>query len=358
MYGMAICAGVGGIELGLRLAEPRYRTICYIERESYAAATLVARMEDKALDEAPIWDCLESFDGKPWRGKVDVITAGIPCQPWSHANPNRSKTEDERWIWGDAFRVVCEVQPRYVFLENVPGLTSGGLEVILGDLAKAGYDAEWISLSAKEVGASHIRKRIWILAHTKGSEYQQSSDTRTRGDGPTDQSEDVAEPIGERWRGGGDEHRDSGGDGLGPPVKTEGSSSDVANPDISGLLQRKFEIIPAKRREPSFTRLTKRGQVMADSHRGGQPEERSLHERECYPDGRGLQAPLTFPPYYEGDEERWEWVLKRYPHLEPAIRRMASRPPDWVDRIRCVGNSVVPLVAATAWKILRARAGV
>lgn len=171
MYGLALCAGVGGIELGLKLAEPEYRTICYVEREAYAVAVLRARMEDKTLDEAPIWDDVQSFDGKPWRGKVDVITAGFPCQPWSFAGKQKG-TEDERWIWSDILRVVCEVRPQFVYLENVPGLvTGGGLQIILGDLTQAGYDAEWMPLSAAQIGANHKRERIWILGHTQHARW-------------------------------------------------------------------------------------------------------------------------------------------------------------------------------------------
>ena len=85
LHGLSLCAGVGGLDLGLHIVCPGYRTVGYVEREAYAAAALVARMADKALDPAPVWDDLTTFDGRPWRGVVDILTAGYPCQPFSIA---------------------------------------------------------------------------------------------------------------------------------------------------------------------------------------------------------------------------------------------------------------------------------
>lgn len=165
IHGMALCAGAGGLELGLRIAlGDDYRCVVYVEREAYAAATLVARMADQALDTAPVWDDLSTFDGKPWCGVVDIVSAGFSCQPWSAAGKQLG-IEDERWIWPDIARIVCEVEPEWVFLENVGGLVRGGLEHVLRDLAVSGFDAEWDCLSAAEVGAPHVRERLFILAH-------------------------------------------------------------------------------------------------------------------------------------------------------------------------------------------------
>src|SRR5262252_3402623 len=162
---MALCAGAGGLELGLRIAlGDDYRCVVYVEREAYAAATLVARMADQTLDTAPVWDDLSTFDGKPWRGVVDIVSAGFSCQPWSPAG-KRLGIEDERWIWPDIERVVREVGPEWVFLENVGGLVRGGIEHVLRDLAASGFDAEWDCVSAAEVGAPHLRERLYILAH-------------------------------------------------------------------------------------------------------------------------------------------------------------------------------------------------
>ena len=95
-----LCAGYGGFSLALKLLGDSFRTICYVERDSFCQALLVARMEEKALDPAPLWDDVTTFDGRRWRGKVDIVTAGFPCQPVSNAG-KRGGSEDSRYIWPD-----------------------------------------------------------------------------------------------------------------------------------------------------------------------------------------------------------------------------------------------------------------
>lgn len=136
---LALCSGVGGLELGVRIAlADSYRCLGYIEREAFSAAVIVARMADETLDRAPVWDSLESFTGELYRGAVDLVTAGFPCQPWSAAGQKRGRS-DERWIWPEIVRILRDVRPRFAFLENVPGLlVHDGLGTVLGDLAELG----------------------------------------------------------------------------------------------------------------------------------------------------------------------------------------------------------------------------
>ncbi|PVB59735.1 DNA cytosine methyltransferase [Labrenzia sp. 011] len=164
LNGLSLCTGVGGLELGLHVAEPGYRTVCYVEREACAAATLVARMEDKALDHAPVWSDVKTFDGRPWRGKLHLLTAGYPCQPFSSSGLRRGR-EDPRHLWPDVARVIGECEPEWVFCENVEGHLDRGFEEVAGDLSGLGYSVKAGLFSAAEVGASHIRKRLFILAH-------------------------------------------------------------------------------------------------------------------------------------------------------------------------------------------------
>lgn len=166
-----LCSGYGGFELGLRLAGIQSRTVCHVERDAHAAATLVARMEDQALDSAPIWSDLATFDGGAWRGRVDLVTAGFPCQPFSTAGQQRG-VEDPRWLWPRIAQIVGEVGPRYVFLENVPQLVKLGLPHVLDDLAQLGFDAEWGLLAAADVGAPHRRSRLWLLAYSADGRLQ------------------------------------------------------------------------------------------------------------------------------------------------------------------------------------------
>lgn len=109
--GLALFAGVGGLELGIRMAiGADYRCVGYVERDAYAAAVLVARMADKALDTAPVWDCVDTFCGEKWRGCVDIISGGFPCQPHSIAGRRRG-IDDSRWGWPSFASIVREVQP-------------------------------------------------------------------------------------------------------------------------------------------------------------------------------------------------------------------------------------------------------
>lgn len=163
---LAACDGYGGFELALRHLGLDVRTVCRIERDSYAAAVLVERMAQARLDQAPVWSDLATFDGRPWCGLVDIITAGLPCQPFSSAGRGDG-VEDERHLWPHLKRIIEEVRPGCVFLENVPQVISKRwLDHVLADLAEMGFDAEWGCLGAAEVGATHRRERFWLVAYT------------------------------------------------------------------------------------------------------------------------------------------------------------------------------------------------
>ena len=161
MNALDICAGSGiGSAVWRSLGG---RTVCYVENDAYCQRLLQARMRDGVICDAPIWSDLRDFDGRPWRGLVDFMFGGIPCQPWSVAG-KRAGEADERDLWPDFRRVLCEVEPRFALVENVPGLLARGLGRILGELAEVGYDAEWSVVSAADVGAPHLRKRVWLVA--------------------------------------------------------------------------------------------------------------------------------------------------------------------------------------------------
>ena len=160
---LALFAGAGGGLLASKLLG--WRTVCYVEWDAYAVEVLRARIRDGYLDDAPIWDDCFSFDGTPWAGLVDVITAGFPCQPFSSAGKGLAES-DSRNGWPAVRRIIGEVRPRFAFLENVPGLISKPyIRRIFGDLAEIGYDADWGTLSAAAVGANHKRERLWIVAY-------------------------------------------------------------------------------------------------------------------------------------------------------------------------------------------------
>ena len=167
MNELALFAGAGGGILGGKLLG--WRTVCAVEWEPYPASILCARQNDGFFPPFPIWDDVQTFDGKPWRGIVDVVSGGFPCQDISAAGKGAGIDGERSGMWGEMARVICEVRPRFVFVENSPMLTSRGLGRVLGDLASMGFDARWGVLGAADVGANHQRDRIWIVARWRGN---------------------------------------------------------------------------------------------------------------------------------------------------------------------------------------------
>lgn len=286
---LSLCSGFGGLDLGAHLAAPGSKTVCYVEREAFSASLLVARMEDEALDRAPIWDDITTFDGRAWRGAVDLIVAGFPCQEVSVAGTRKAQKGD-RWLWPDVARIIDEARPSLVFLENVPGILSAGMADpttglvqratadVLGDLAALGFDAEWGCLGADDVGAPHRRKRWWCLAYAQDHGHERRRQARRGRDGSADECERLG------------------------------------NSDFARLEER--------RRDAQTGPLT-----------------------------------ATWPPGPSGD---WSgipehlWPATAQPSVRGATDGCASR----VDRLRALGNGVVPQVAAAALGALAARAGV
>ncbi len=175
MRELALFAGAGGGILGGKLLG--WRTVCAVELDTYARSVLLARQSDGTLPRFPIWDDVTTFDGRPWRGHVDVVSGGFPCQDISAANPNgRGLAGKRSGLWVEFARIIGEVQPRWAFIENSPLLVSRGLSRVLWDLATLGYDASWGVVSAENTGAPHRRERIWILAsNTRYEEHGQQA---------------------------------------------------------------------------------------------------------------------------------------------------------------------------------------
>lgn len=167
MRELVLFAGAGGGILGAKLRG--HRIVCAVELEPYARSVLIARQNDGTLEPFPVWDDVRTFDGSAWRGLVDVVSGGFPCQDISAAKSTRNPLGidgPQSSLWRDMARIVREIRPRFVFVENSPMLTVRGLGRVLADLAAMGFDARWGVLSAAGVGAPHLRGRIWVLAHS------------------------------------------------------------------------------------------------------------------------------------------------------------------------------------------------
>lgn len=141
-----------------------WRTRCAVEIDSYARKILLARQADGMLEKFPIWDDVRTFDGRPWRKTIDVISGGFPCQDISSAGKRAGIAGGRSGLWFEMLRIIGEVRPRFVFAENSPNLRTRGLGTVIEGLASLGYDVRWCVLGARHVGAPHQRNRIWILA--------------------------------------------------------------------------------------------------------------------------------------------------------------------------------------------------
>lgn len=159
MNELALFAGAGGGLLASHLLG--HSIVCAVERDEFCIEVLIQRQNDRVLSPFPIWDDIRTFNGRPWRGTVDLVSGGFPCQAFSSAARGRNIFEKD--LWGEMFRVIGEVQPKCVFAENV---SERAILQAQKDLHGLGYNSKYTKLSAKDVGADHARQRYWLLAYT------------------------------------------------------------------------------------------------------------------------------------------------------------------------------------------------
>ena len=304
---LSICAGIGGLDLGIDLATGgSARSICYVENELSAVEVLASRMSEQALPAAPIWSDARTFDAGAWRGKVEGIVAGYPCQPFSTASPHRLGTEDVRNLWPDVLRIAGDSGASWLFLENVEAhLSTGYLDVVRPELEDAGFRCSEQIIGASDAGLPHPRKRLFILAVADSF----------GGDGR------ITKPAGLDIAGWESEaERDGGMD----------RASNLADAD------------GAMGAESILSRLEAQGW-------------------NAIVDGRSdldwFQHRIPGP----GELQAWREIAGEHPEIVPArqphVRRGPHGTADELDlpdavRISLIGNAVVPQQAALAWLLL------
>lgn len=312
---ISVCSGIGGLDLGVHRALEglglRPQPVCYVEREGFGAATLVARMESEELGEAPVWSDLLTFPAEEFAGQVDLLVGGIPCQPHSLAGKQKGLA-DPRDLWPVYLDVADRLGVEWLLLENVQGFYRA-LPRVLADLAKGGWDAEWSSLRASDVGAPHRRRRVFLLAHRKrnGQQGESTGGAGSRiphGDDADRRSTGVADAICEGLEG----REEFGGNGH---PEQQAAQRGGAVPHAFGHGVRKEQV----------------------GEQGGQH-----------------QAIPQFPPPRGVDFD--------YPDgLEPSVCRVADGVPTGLDgpfrtdRLKALGNSVVPQQAEAAFRELLLR---
>jgi len=162
LYGLDLFSGVGGITKAL---EDYVQPVTYCENDRYAQAVLLSRMQCMELPTAPIWDDIRTLHAEMLPRTVDIIYGGFPCQDISIAGRGAGLAGERSGLFFEVARLVGEIRPRFVFLENVAAIRSRGGAEVVGELAGLWYDCRWDVLSAYDVGAPHLRERWWLLAH-------------------------------------------------------------------------------------------------------------------------------------------------------------------------------------------------
>ena len=282
---ISFCSGYGGIERGLNLAGFEHRVIAYVEIEAFCCENLATKMENEQLDAAPIWTNLKTFPAHLFRDKVGLITGGYPCQGFSAAG-QRKGAEDPRHLWPYIKQHITTIRPVRVFFENVEGHITLGLREVVGDLESLGYTTTWGIFSAREVGAPHQRKRVYIMGDSKSRRL-----SRWTKDSQREGSEDICERSDQNLRS-----------------KSERSSQTLADA------------------------FDKRSQGRLSGREDTKRKAKFRHFR-CSSSTLQREQDKSWPP-------------------EPRLGRVVDGTADRVDRIRALGNGVVPQTAAKAWQIL------
>ena len=396
---LSLCTGYGGIERGLELAGFAHRTVAHVEIEAFAAANLVAKMETGQLVPAPVWSDLKTLPAHCFRDRVDVLTGGYPCQPFSAAGL-RKGAEDPRHLWPYIYDHIRTIRPVRCFFENVEGHISLGLRQVIDDLEGLGYQTTWGVFSASEVGAPHQRKRVYILAYASGAGRQQvtrsshedeaahegrasiqshisASDGEGRGARAMANSNSAGQQPSERQprspearhntgRGGktladADSQRQRGraetaGWQAGPG--TEGPAATNVADTESGPKRYVVEDIRAGNRQinqsVNSSGASRRfdqpgnGQAMADAISQGSQGRVPRGQNQ---ERQGQQGHAGRSSAAHGQPEPVSWAT------EPDVGRVVNGAPFRVDRLRLLGNGVVPDTAAKAWVVLNEQLG-
>ena len=378
---LSLCPGGGGLDAGVRLALPRARAVCYVEIEAPATAVLAKAIAAGIVDDAPVWSDLFTFDARAWRGLVDGVIGGIPCQPHSYAG-KRGGEDDARDLWPVTARVVYEVAPAFCFFENVPGILPYYWGRIRPDLQALGYEVEEGIFSAEEVGAPHLRERLFWLAYRERAErrpHQQHDELPGRRQQATGGTGSLRAQLADTRHGAGSaEHGQqqkvrAAEPRLGGDVVADAGDGRVQE---QGRRQGRGAGARPAGADVGFSYGSRRTQAGAGRclDAGQEPQERSRimgNANESRLEGHGADGQrtderITWPPSNPfppgpGDRDGWRAYIESggpapvTTRAESILRLgfdgMAYR----ADELRVLGNGVVPVVAAHALLTLATR---
>jgi DNA (cytosine-5)-methyltransferase 1 len=301
----SLFSGIGGLDLGLERAG--MECAWQVENDPFCQTVLAHHWPD-----VPGFNDVHEV-GKENLDTVDLIAGGFPCQPVSQAG-RRKGQNDERWLWPEFARIVGELRPRWVLAENVPALASKGLADVLADLATLGYDAEWELVSAASVGAPHLRERIFIVA------YPNSERPTERGVHEGEGEQGVPDLAGSGGLGAGS----SGQGNLGEHSRLSGPArGDVEDAD--------GRTVESRRRGRGAPEASER--ATAEDVADAEELAKRAGLREDEPTALRWRRPG------DGGSPGGYWTP------EPDVGRVAHGVPNRLDRLRALGNGVVPQVA-------------
>ena len=397
---LSLCSGYDGIGLGLKRVIPNLRTIAHVEIEAYAIANLISKMEAGQLDACPVFSDLKQFPFEQVRGRVGILSAGFPCQPFSSAG-RRQSTEDPRHIYPFIADGISICRPRYVFLENVRGIVSAKtadgesvLKYVLGDLESRGYETEWGLFSAEETGAPHQRIRCFILAYrdcegsqgmlqdfgSQGRETEGRSTARC-GEHSSEQfpnsgnakgystiegciRQSLGNPTGERPRGGSENCKGEQSEVLGERLESDewqqvsfsadclGGDEDELGYECSICGQDYSECGCPGPTQDGYEYKEINGEMYARKELANPAsrEPRQSQARNGGQDTGGGSEDTRWPA--RPGEEQYEWEEPRVTEAQSELGGAVARTQHRVDRLRLLGNGVVPQTAELAWKTL------
>jgi len=374
---LSLCSGVGGLDIGFALGTfGRNRTICYVEREAYACALLAKRMAEKTVDEAPIWTDVHTFDGRPWRGIVDSICGGYPCQPFSTAG-KRHGANDPRHLWPSIVRIIEEIQPRIVFFENVSGHLTLGFDTVCKDLERLGFNVAAGLFSAAEIGAPHERQRLFIVGLAHGNSGRTGGaciDGRTTRHAQKSDDHGCGATMAHAARvDGGQRKSNNICDAQCGSVTGMFPGPSCAGGTVADTVCEFSERRMASQERERLSTFEHNGGIVEDADgiqlfppgpkdfdmadtmsNGSQRIDETWTTEGTTKRGNRSEIPL-FPPGPK-DFGQWERILRDNPHIAPAIESefhgMVDGFSNRVDRLRACGNAVFPLVAAYAFASL------
>lgn len=335
---VSLCAGYGGIDLGLRGAIKGLRTIAVSEIEAFAAANLVAKMEAGLMDSAPIWTDLKSFPWESFRDRVGILSGGYPCQPFSAAGKRLGK-DDPRHLWPWIADGIVLMRPDLCFFENVEGHISLGLREVIEELDRIGYTTTWGIFSAAEVGAPHQRKRIFILAHRQSARLEGYHGLLTGRDEPRRESSQPEGSVGGSDSSGTElAHTECDGSREGRDVREGPDGAEpVGQSDTRGAW-------PSRPGQPQYGWEPPR--VVGNTHRP-RPQERTgeggPHIQRADSNGGAASSGPTQPPL--GGDSHGSARGLGYAELSVTCD---SR----TDELRLLGNGVVPATCSLAFRTL------